>query len=107
MRPVIVFDDPYWKIFAKESIVRRIMVNDRRHTRKQIFQATDEAAIFKRVGAQFLERRKVQVRVHIATPLAGVVVALAVFGAWIVVQFEMIMGVDQAGIDSIAVKIHG
>ena len=60
----------------------------------RFFKPADEAAIFERVGAQFLERWEIQVRVHIATPLAGVVVALTIFGARIVVQFEVIVGVD-------------
>ena len=69
-------------------------MGDSRRAAQQIFQPADETAIFQWIGAQFLERQLVQVRVDIGAPLAGVVVTFAVFRARIVIQFKMIVCVD-------------
>ena len=86
--------------------VERVVMRNRRHAGQHILEAADEQPFDERVGARGADRRIArQPLPDVGDPARGILVAVASFDAAVVVQLEMVVGVDEAWQHDAALQI--
>jgi hypothetical protein len=106
VRPAIALEDADGKTGVEEAAVRGIVVGNGGDSAEQVLEAADEAAIFQGVGSEGAEGFVVKAGIHVLAPEVGIGVTVAELRAGVMVEFEVVMGVDAAGSEDAAFKVN-
>src|SRR6185295_19205820 len=105
MRPPVSRQDADGKAVADRTIPR-IVVRDGRHAGREILQTTDEQPIGQgKAGVAADGWIGLQARPEVVNPVVGVRVTIAPLEWPEVIQFEMIVRVDEPGNDKRALEV--